>query len=1162
MEKTTRLLKSLGFYIFSIIGILLFSALPALFRFSPMDDSLFKFKEYFNTVKQVIIDLFEPDTWVYQVQYQTYSILENIKEPYIYSMKIFGSSILIAFTIAFFVTFIILLMPKKTRKVLMGFFAFVESIPDLVVAFGSVLFIVFLYKKTGILFFNFVTLSKEEQIYFLPILALTILPTIYFIKVMVTSCEEELDKNYVELARSKGLTNSFIVLIHVFRNISESLYYQSKTIIWFTLSNMMIIEYLFNIKGIVFFIQQAGDPKATFLTLVLIFTPFYLLFSIVELFVTRKSEESEDEIWKNIKRPAFISGTIKFIFKTVWRILRPIFIQFKSVKFVIGFVVIAGIFSFSLYHYYEMDSKIPQTVLLYEGDELIDAPPLPPSEKHWFGTDRLGYDMFYKVVDGAKYTLTFAILIAFLRIFFSSFLGIFYAFYVKGRVRRAIEKFVEGYHYLPVSLIALILLAPILRMPPDGFSTTHTERIVLEVAILTILALPVVSVLLGSEIKMILNEEYITSTKVLGASKMHVMWKHIRIHLGPKLGIIMGQQIVQVLLLFTHLGLFQLFFGGTEIDYSPMMPDPPSSMSNEWAGLIGNSKDEMMIAAKWIMAAPLGAFMITAMAISLMVSGMRDTMLRRQVAKESIIEQKTKAFYAEKMLPVLHKLDVSNYSKKAKVALSSSLVVILVIGAGTYIYIKNKPEPLSAETLAKIEAFTPAPEKVQNKAYYDINIAAKDKPTGSYDVTAKVKVENLSEQKWDQLLFYMLPNLFIKENLEELKKKAGFFGRNFEYPSEFALKSVLLNGKPVEYSLEMQKLTIPLSEGLEPTKAVDLEFVYSFTLPPNSYIFGLYNRMSLFGQFYPMLAVYNDEGWQFRDFTPYTDDYYLNPADFKVTYKMKDAGLIATSDNVFTGKEKEGVIEAKNVKEFFMVGHDYNRVKEETIDGVKVRVFGTTREIRQMNQALELVAEALPFFEKKLGQPYPRKQLDIVVSWSTESRPGFFFAKDWGEGQEVFKQNVLKEIAEQWVDLVRNDPYQEAWLDQGVSEFLAGLYAVEKQGQKPNIVFAAPTVDMPKQPANTSVAEINSGDEPMFVNPDLVLRTKPSNGLWKYFEKNGGADAAFDFLKAYFETYGGKEISSEEFVKFFRAENKLTTNEAFKDWLDLGKLNLDGVEAK
>ena len=92
----------------------------------------------------------------------------------------------------------------------------------------------------------------------------------------------------------------------------------------------------------------------------------------------------------------------------------------------------------------------------------------------------------------------------------------------------------------------------------------------MEMFILTILVVPLTTVLLGKEIKRVLDYEFIASARVLGGSKFHLFWRHIFPHIGPRLTILLGTQFIQVLLIFIHLGIFKFFFGGTKLSYDPM----------------------------------------------------------------------------------------------------------------------------------------------------------------------------------------------------------------------------------------------------------------------------------------------------------------------------------------------------------------------------------------------------------------------------------------------------------------------------------------------------------------------------------------------------------------------------------------------------------------
>ncbi|MGR5910730.1 ABC transporter permease subunit [Bacillus pacificus] len=60
--------------------------------------------------------------------------------------------------------------------------------------------------------------------------------------------------------------------------------------------------------------------------------------------------------------------------------------------------------------------------------------------------------------------------------------------------------------------------------------------------------------------KKILNEEFIEAATILGGSKFHLAIKHIFPNIFPILIIVMMQQFVQTLIIFSHFGILELFF--------------------------------------------------------------------------------------------------------------------------------------------------------------------------------------------------------------------------------------------------------------------------------------------------------------------------------------------------------------------------------------------------------------------------------------------------------------------------------------------------------------------------------------------------------------------------------------------------------------------------
>ena len=92
----------------------------------------------------------------------------------------------------------------------------------------------------------------------------------------------------MELAKGKGLGKYRIMFIHMIRNVLVSLTYHGKQIIWMMLSNLLILEYLFNVFGVTSFLFSYNKPAIFAVTSVILFVPLYLLLKCMQLVISRK----------------------------------------------------------------------------------------------------------------------------------------------------------------------------------------------------------------------------------------------------------------------------------------------------------------------------------------------------------------------------------------------------------------------------------------------------------------------------------------------------------------------------------------------------------------------------------------------------------------------------------------------------------------------------------------------------------------------------------------------------------------------------------------------------------------------------------------------------------------------------------------------------------
>ncbi|OIU71700.1 ABC transporter permease [Rossellomorea aquimaris] len=283
-----------------------------------------------------------------------------------------------------------------------------------------------------------------------------------------------------------------------------------------------------------------------------------------------------------------------------------------------GFILmlLAGSITFN----YLFEGKIPQTLLAYSQDgKVLGKAPFAPSIEHPFGTDRNGYDMFYKVLQGAQYTLGAAVVISMLGFAVSFIAGVVWGF-MNSANQFISQTLLSSLYFIPQSIIAYNILFPLLWEPPGGFETTFMARVTLTIITLAVITVPTTAVLISNETREILKKEFILSAKVLGGSRIFLFKKHVMPHLKLRLSIIYPKIVIQVLLIIAHLGFFQLFFGGTDVCYGPFC-DPPKPIVQEWAGIMALNFHELFN-AWWIFMVPMFFFSLTILSLNGVVRGL------------------------------------------------------------------------------------------------------------------------------------------------------------------------------------------------------------------------------------------------------------------------------------------------------------------------------------------------------------------------------------------------------------------------------------------------------------------------------------------------------------------------------------------------------------
>jgi ABC-type dipeptide/oligopeptide/nickel transport system permease component len=283
--------RTVSSFIWTVIGLIFISALPTLFNGVTLNFQGF-FQQIWILIQQGIhpwsIDYINPTSGIKRHLFPDFFI------PYFYSLLLVFGAFFNSIVLSILASTVLIFFKKKVISRFKGLLFVLESLPDIFVILTLQFLLVLIYQKTGVLLMKFVQFGTE-RIYMLPILVMSILPSVYFTKIMLINLEEQLGELYIDLAKSKGLSKPKIIYVHVLRNTLISAFFHSKSIIWILVSNLFIVEYFYNVNGITWFILNYYKPIILTIGLILLFVPIFIFQTGLQILIERATGEKGDE---------------------------------------------------------------------------------------------------------------------------------------------------------------------------------------------------------------------------------------------------------------------------------------------------------------------------------------------------------------------------------------------------------------------------------------------------------------------------------------------------------------------------------------------------------------------------------------------------------------------------------------------------------------------------------------------------------------------------------------------------------------------------------------------------------------------------------------------------------------------------------------------------
>jgi hypothetical protein len=386
---------------------------------------------------------------------------------------------------------------------------------------------------------------------------------------------------------------------------------------------------------------------------------------------------------------------------------------------------------------------------------------------------------------------------------------------------------------------------------------------------------------------------------------------------------------------------------------------------------------------------------------------------------------------------------------------------------------------------------------------------------------------------------------------------------------KMTVSELTVNGGPVtpKYELEDSQMIVPLAEPLAVGKSVTIAMAFAVTVPTdvelNYGVFASYEGVLTLAHSYPMIAVYDNTGWNAEIPPQWGDVTYADMSFFLVKVTAPEDVTVVAS-GVESAPETVGRQVVQNVREgpardFFLAASRDFQVQSKTVGQVTINSYAPKALQGGSEAALEVAVRALETYSDAYA-PYPYTELDVVATPTLAlgvEYPGVIAIAErvysdttYGEQTSIVREStVAHEVGHQWFyNLVGNDQLDEPWLDESLAQFATWQYYKSNfgfdaaNGFKASFVSRWDNVNSQPIPIDQPVAAFTGaqysaivyGRGPLFF---IALRDKM------------GATAFDEFLRDYVATYSWGIATTAGLKSLAEKHCNCDLTSLFEEWI-------------
>ena len=368
----------------------------------------------------------------------------------------------------------------------------------------------------------------------------------------------------------------------------------------------------------------------------------------------------------------------------------------------------------------------------------------------------------------------------------------------------------------------------------------------------------------------------------------------------------------------------------------------------------------------------------------------------------------------------------------------------------------------------------------------------------------------------------------------------------------FTIKSLLVDNQPVSnYTLDGQKLTVPLPQPLPPSGTLTLAMEYGLVLPKmqaysnpdevRPQIYGYSDRQTNLVDWYPFIVPYQPgEGWILHNPWYYGEHLVYDTADFDVTVTFTDGSspqVASSGAEVASGTESSRRFTLEAGRTFALSISTMFKVAQRQVGDVTVYAYYFAFYDAPGEAMLQTTVEALEVFTEKFG-PYRHKTMTAVqgdFNDGMEYSAFYFISRDYFNLYDNTPKNYLVIIAahetahQWWFDAVADNQALEPWLDETLCTYSERIYYETVHPDLVDWWWGYRYFEFQKAGFVDSSIYEGEGQRPYWDKTYLT-----GARFLEDLRQRVGDEIFFAFLKDYYTQFVGKRATTADFFRVFR----------------------------